>query len=227
MDKYAIIVAGGSGTRMGSNMPKQFLTLSGKPLLCYTISAFLDAFNETRIILVLPEPYLKLAEMVLEGISRPRQVMVVTGGKTRFESVKNGLAHIPDECVVFVHDGVRCLTSPALIRRCYESAVSLGNAVPAVPVVDSIRIKTANGSESLDRTKIMIVQTPQTFIGKNIKKAYDREYNDIFTDDASVVESMGETIHLVEGEITNIKITRQTDLLISEQLLKERNLNSF
>ncbi len=223
MDKHAIIVAGGSGSRMGTDVPKQFLLLLNKPVLWYSINAFLTAFKDIRITLVLPEPYLKHGEDLKQSTSSPDSIEIVVGGSSRFQSVQNGLARVPMNNIVFVHDGVRCMLTPDLIQRCYETTLTKGNAIPAIPAVDTIRIETVNGSELLDRTKVKIIQTPQTFISDTLIRAYRQDYLDSFTDDASVVERLGEKIYLVDGDITNIKITHKTDLLIAEQLFINRN----
>ncbi len=222
MDKYAIIVAGGSGSRMGANVPKQFLLLQNKPVLWYSITAFLNAFNDIRIILVLPEQYFENGKDIIKSTSSPDRIEIVAGGTTRFQSVQNGLTKVPMNCVVFVHDGVRCIVTSQLILRCYETALAKGNAIPAISAVDTIRIETTDGSKLMDRTKLKIIQTPQTFNSSILKKAYQQNYKDLFTDDASVVESMGEKIYLVEGDAANIKITHKIDLLIAEQILNNR-----
>lgn len=222
MDKYAIIVAGGSGTRMGPGIPKQFLSLQGKPVLWYSITAFLDAFSDMHVIIVLPEKHLTKSASLLDMLPKSREITVITGGNTRFHSVQQGLANVPPGCMVFVHDGVRCLVTPSLIRRCYEVAADKGNAIPAVSATDSIRIENGSGNQMVEREKIKIIQTPQVFTSLHLKKAYLQEYKDLFTDDASVVESLGQRINLVEGDIFNIKITRPIDLLIAAQILSER-----
>ncbi|MEP6700782.1 MAG: 2-C-methyl-D-erythritol 4-phosphate cytidylyltransferase [Bacteroidota bacterium] len=222
MDKYAIIVAGGSGTRMGASVPKQFLLLHNKPILWYPLMAFMQAFPNIRMILVLHEQYLEMGKSIIELTPSPGQVSIIAGGSTRFESVRNGLIHVPEDSIVFVHDGVRCLVTAALIQRCYQATLKHGNAIPAVSAVDTIRIETQYGYEMIDRSKVKIIQTPQTFFSTRLKKAYRQQYQEQFTDDASVLEGTGEKINFVEGEITNIKITRQLDLLIADQVLNER-----
>ncbi len=222
MEKYAVIVAGGSGTRMGSAVPKQFMLLKGKPLLWYTLTAFIAAYHDIHIILVLPEQHLTKGYDLIRLVPYPHQITLVTGGATRFHSVKNGLQHVTEDSVVFVHDGVRCLLSPQLIQRCYEQALINGNAIPAVGSVDSIRIVTNDGNHIVDRNHVRIIQTPQTFRSALIKKAYEASYEASFTDEAGVFEKNGFPIHLVEGETFNIKITHPIDLLIAGQLLEER-----
>lgn len=224
MKKFAVIVAGGSGLRMGTQVPKQFLPLRDKPVLWYTLSAFLEAFDDLTIILVLPEAHLQTGHEILRSTQDPDRIWMTTGGETRFHSVKNGLDHIHQHSIVFVHDGVRCLLTPDLIRRCFNMAQERGNAIPAVTAVDSIRIESLNGNTAVDRNKIKIIQTPQTFFSDLIKAAFEQEYDESFTDEASVVERLGVKIHLLEGEPTNIKITRPLDILIAEKILEEREM---
>lgn len=222
MDKYAIIVAGGSGIRLGSIIPKQFLLLRNKPVLWYTITAFINAFDDIRLILVLPEQHQEKGSMLAGSFIR-HKILLATGGDTRYQSVENGLKLVPEDALVFIHDGVRCLLTPSLIKKCYDAAILYGNAVPAIPPVDTIRIETASGNELLDRSKVRIIQTPQTFFSTDIKRAFFQGYHDSFTDEASVLEKTGLKIHLVEGEPANIKITTKTDLIIAEKILEERS----
>ncbi len=224
MKKYAVIVAGGSGLRMGTRVPKQFLPLRDKPVLWYTLTAFLEAFPDLTIILVLPEAHLQTGHDILRTTHDPDRIWMTTGGETRFHSVKNGLDHIHQHSIVFVHDGVRCLLTPDLVRRCYQMALERGNAIPAVTAVDSIRIENIGGNEYIDRNKVRIIQTPQTFYSDIIKAAFEQEYEETFTDEASVVERLGVKIHLIEGEATNIKITQPIDILIAEKILEEREM---
>jgi 2-C-methyl-D-erythritol 4-phosphate cytidylyltransferase len=222
MKKYAVIVAGGSGTRMGNVTPKQFLLLKGKPLLWYTIDSFLRAFDDMQVILVLPKDHLvkgeRIAAQFVEG-----KISLVSGGTTRFDSVKAGLQLIKEDAVVFVHDGVRCLVSVPLIKRCYNQALEKGSAIPAVAATDSVRI-LKNGSHCVkDRQQVRIIQTPQTFLSNIILPAFDREFDESFTDEATVVEASGKEIFLTEGEYDNIKITRPIDLLIAERIIEERS----
>lgn len=222
MNKYAVIVAGGSGTRMGSMLPKQFMLLRGKPVLWHTLTAFLNAFSDLQIILVLPEQYAAAGHSIVNQTIDPNRIQITYGGDTRFHSVKNGLAFIKAESIVFVHDGVRCLITPALIKRCYEAAVEKGNAVPATVATDSIRIEKDNKNSIIDRAHVRIIQTPQTFLSSYLLKAFEQPYDASFTDEAMVVEKTGIKINLVNGEISNIKITTPIDLLIAEKLLEER-----
>ena len=223
MEKYAVIVAGGSGTRMGAAKPKQFLLLQGKPMLWYTLTAFLSAFDDLQIILVLPAEHIEEGKSVAQITGSPARIEVVAGGPTRYQSVKNGLARISGDAMVFVHDGVRCLVTHDLIHRCYAGALEKGNAVPAVGATDTIRITAAGGNKQVDRDTVRIIQTPQTFLSATLRAAFEQAYNDAFTDEANVVEQLGVVINLVEGEATNIKITKPLDLLIAEKVLEARN----
>ncbi|MBC7828391.1 MAG: 2-C-methyl-D-erythritol 4-phosphate cytidylyltransferase [Chitinophagaceae bacterium] len=220
MKKYAVIVAGGSGTRMGSSVPKQFLNLHGKPVLWYTLTTFLNAYADLEIVLVVAEDYLKIGEGIVRSTGYSERVILTTGGPSRFHSVKNGLIHVHGQSIVFVHDGVRCLLSGELIHRCYEMTIEMGNAIPAIQAVDSIRIETDQGNEPVNRDKVKIIQTPQTFYSDIIKAGYEQEFDQAFTDEASVVERLGIKIHLVEGEATNIKITNPLDMVIAEKILE-------
>jgi 2-C-methyl-D-erythritol 4-phosphate cytidylyltransferase len=226
MKKYAVIVAGGSGLRMGTTVPKQFLTLRDRPVLWYTLTAFLDAYEDLEIILVLPEAHFETGKELIRSTRDADRIWIAGGGETRFHSVRNGLQHIHQHSVVFVHDGVRCLITPELIRICYNECLAKGNAVPAMHAVDTIRIETPLGNEQVDRNKVRIIQTPQTFFSDMIKVAFEQEYDDAFTDEASVVERLGVKIHLVEGEAGNIKITKPVDLLIADKILEERSLHT-
>jgi 2-C-methyl-D-erythritol 4-phosphate cytidylyltransferase len=224
MEKYAVIVAGGSGTRIGGSTPKQFMLLQGKPIIWYTLTAFLDAFPDLNIVLVLPSERLETGLTIVRDTYDPDRIRIVPGGQTRFHSVRNGLAHIQRHSIVFVHDGVRCLITPQLIQRCYEAAVKEGNATPSITATDTVRFTTLNGNELVDRNRVRIIQTPQTFYSDIIKAAFEHDYNDSFTDEANVVEQLGVKINLVEGEQSNIKITRPLDLLIAEKILEERSM---
>lgn len=219
MHKYAIIVAGGTGTRMGANLPKQFMLLKGKPVLYYTIRAFVEAYDDVQIILVLPADYMEIGQQIINAYFDKDRISITAGGDTRFQSVKNGLALVEEESIIFVHDGVRCLLSKELIHHCYQKALETGTAIPAIASKDSIRLLKKEDSEAFDRNKVMLVQTPQTFQSKILLPAFRTEYKDEFTDEATVVEANGVKISLVEGEENNIKITGQVDLLIAESYL--------
>ena len=219
MHKYAIIVAGGIGTRMGANLPKQFMLLKGKPVIYYTIKTFLDAYNDLEIILVLPTEYISTGHEIVNGYFDKRRIQITAGGDTRFQSVKNGLALVEEESIIFVHDGVRCLLTKELIHRCYQKALETGTAIPAITSKDSIRLLIKEDSEAFDRNKVMLVQTPQTFHSKILLPAFKIDYKDKFTDEATVVEAYGMKLTLVEGEENNIKITRPIDLMFAEKIL--------
>lgn len=222
MEKYAIIVAGGIGKRMGSALPKQFLMLNHKPVLYYTIKAFLDAYADIRIILVLPEEYTDLGREIIDAYFDYHRIQITSGGETRFHSVQNGLRMVDGDGIVFVHDAVRCLITTELIHRCYEHALQMGSAVPVVRAKDSVRLlnEEQNDNEVLDRTKVVLVQTPQTFHSRILRPAFEIDYKERFTDEATVVEAFGLKISLVEGEDDNLKITRPVDLLIAEKILE-------
>lgn len=219
MKKFAIIVAGGTGSRMNNILPKQFLLIKGKPVLYYTISAFLNAYEDCNIILVLPEDHVAAGQEIIDAFFDYNRIQITVGGRTRFHSVQNGLQLVNEESIVFVHDAVRCLLSKALIHRCYDAVVEFGSAVPVIASNDSLRILTADGNEALDRNIVKLVQTPQAFYSKILLPAFNIDYKDRFTDEATVVEAFGLKIYLVEGEDTNIKITRPLDLEFAEKLL--------
>jgi 2-C-methyl-D-erythritol 4-phosphate cytidylyltransferase len=205
---------------MGGNLPKQFMLLKDKPVLYYTLKTFLEAYNDLQIILVLPADYIDKGQEIADSYFDKNHIRITGGGETRFQSVKNGLALIGEESIIFVHDGVRCLLSVDLIHRCYEMAFATGSAVPVIPCKDSVRLLKQENSEAIDRNKVMLVQTPQTFHSKILLPAFQIDYKDKFTDEATVVESYGMKVSLVEGEETNIKITKAVDLLIAEKVLE-------
>jgi 2-C-methyl-D-erythritol 4-phosphate cytidylyltransferase len=223
LEKFALIVAGGSGSRMGSEIPKQFLNLAGKPVLIHTMDAFKAAYDEIHFIIVLPQLFLKQGhELIANAAFDLERVKLVEGGKTRFHSVKNGLKWVNSNAIVFVHDAVRCLITPDLIKRCYESAQLNGSAIPSIPVRDSIREITADGiSVAVNRDKLRIIQTPQTFRSDLLKNSFSQEYREEFTDEASVLEFQGVQVHLIEGEQTNIKLTFIEDLEFAEWKLNK------
>lgn len=220
MQNYAVIVAGGSGKRMGTQIPKQFLLLKGKPVLYYTIEAFLKAVDGIHVILVLPEEHLELGKEIVDGYFDAQKIQITAGGETRFHSVANGLKLINEESVIFVHDGVRCLVSKELIMRCHSAALETGSAVPVINCRDSVRRVTEEGNEPVDRNQLRLVQTPQTFHSKILLPAFAIDYKERFTDEATVVEAFGLKITLVPGEETNIKITNPIDLVIAEKFLE-------
>ena len=220
MNKIALIVAGGQGRRMNNDIPKQFLLLKNKPVLYYTVKAFLDAYTNIEIILVLPPEHIAKGQEIIDGYFDPSRFRLCPGGSTRFHSVQNGLALINEECIVFVHDGVRCLLTTNLVRKCYEAAVENGTAIPVVECTDSVRMITDSGNKILNRSTLRLVQTPQTFHSKILLPAFKIDYKENFTDEASVVEAFGIKVNLIEGEVNNIKITKPADLLLAESLLE-------
>ncbi|WP_439505957.1 2-C-methyl-D-erythritol 4-phosphate cytidylyltransferase [Sediminibacterium sp.] len=222
MQKIAVITAGGLGSRMGSNIPKQFLLLNNRPLLYYTLNAFMEAYYDIQFVLVVPSDYISTAEQLIKDMNIVAQTKIVVGGISRFHSVQNGIRSITEQAVVFVHDGVRCLVTAELIIRCYNQTIHLGSAIPAVASIDSIRIVTGNENAPIDRDRVKIIQTPQTFLSDSLKKAFEQPYQDCFTDEATVVEAAGEKVYLIEGEYSNLKITRPNDLLIANAILNER-----
>jgi 2-C-methyl-D-erythritol 4-phosphate cytidylyltransferase len=221
MKKIALIVAAGKGSRMNSDIPKQFLILKNKPVLYYSIKAFLDAYEDIEIILVLPEEHIAKGQEIIDGYFDISKFKITSGGRTRFHSVQKGLSLVNDEAIIFVHDGVRCFLTKDLIIRCFDAALESGTAVPAIDSPDSVRMITKSGNKIVDRTKIKLVQTPQTFHSKILLPAFAIDYKDQFTDEASVVEAFGLKINLVEGEKNNIKITTPEDLELAKVLLLE------
>jgi 2-C-methyl-D-erythritol 4-phosphate cytidylyltransferase len=221
MKKYAVIVAGGSGERMGSSTPKQFLLLLGKPVLYYTIQAFLHTYADIEIVLVLPARHIAKGEELVATLNAKQRITITAGGETRFQSVQNGLRFIATPSVVFIHDGVRCAVSKNLIDRCYRQALEKGSAIPAVAATDSVRIDEGLAHHVIDRNKVKIIQTPQTFQSHILLAAFGQPYQPSFTDEATVVEAAGHKVFLIEGEYNNIKITRPFDLLVAEKLLED------
>ena len=222
MKKYAIIVAGGTGNRMNNPIPKQFLLLNGKPVLYYSISAFLRAYDDLQIILVLPEDHVAAGQEVIDAFFDYSRIQITIGGRTRFHSVQNGLHLVTEESIVFVHDAVRCLVSVDLIHRCGNVATETGSAIPVVECMNSVRLVTGDGNEALDRSMVKLVQTPQTFHSKIIVPAFNIDYKDKFTDEATVVEAFGLKLQLVAGEENNFKITKPMDLVMAEIILQAK-----
>jgi 2-C-methyl-D-erythritol 4-phosphate cytidylyltransferase len=219
MKKIAVIVAGGTGTRMNADIPKQFLLLQGKPVLYYTLHTFLQSYNDLQIILVLPEEHIAAGQEIIDAFFDYSRIKIAIGGRTRFHSVQNGLQLIEEESIVFVHDAVRCMISVDLIQNCFDAAMVSGSAIPVIDSKDSIRMITEDGNEAIERSTIKLVQTPQTFHSKILLSAYQIDYKDKFTDEATVVEAFGLKVQLVAGEENNFKITRPVDLILAEYLL--------
>jgi len=222
MKKFVIIVAGGSGNRMGSAIPKQFLELCGKPVLMHTIQTFHNFDPESKVILVLSEDQQPLWNGLCLKHSFSLLHQVVSGGKTRFYSVLNALSQIDGEGIVFIHDGVRPLVSQETIEKCNQMAQKNGNAIPVLSVNESLRKQEGDQNISVDRSQYFSVQTPQTFRSDQILKAYEQDFDPAYTDDASVAEKAGFPIFMVEGNRENIKITTPIDLVIAGALLKNR-----
>ena len=218
---YIIIVAGGKGLRMGSDIPKQFLPIGGKPVLMRTLERFREYSEDLQIILVLPEAQQDYWQELCNRYDFQVEYQLANGGQTRFHSVQNGLALVPDDAegVVGVHDGVRPFPSIEVIRNCYTTAREKKAVIPVIPVVETVRHLEGEKSITVPRGDYRLVQTPQTFDIQLLKAANRQPYNDGFTDDASVVESYGHEITLVEGNRENIKITTPYDLKIAEVLL--------
>ena len=205
---------------MNSDIPKQFMLLAGKPVLMHSIERFLDFDPSINIIVVLPAKETAEWQSLCEKHAFGIKHMVVTGGNTRFHSVRNGLETITEKGMIGVHDGVRPIISNDLIKRCYSEAGEKGNAVPYIHVRESLRRIDGLKNEAVKRDSFVIIQTPQCFSSDLLKKAFLAEYQTTFTDDATVIEASGETIHLIEGEPSNIKITFPGDLIFAEALLK-------
>lgn len=223
MKKYAVIVAGGLGSRMQSSLPKQFIMINHKPVLYYSIQAFLNAYEDVQVILVLPEEHTSRGQEIIDAYFDYTRIRIVIGGRTRFHSVQNGLHEIHEESIIFVHDAVRCLVSENLVQRCFDAAMQFGSAIPVTPSKDSLRLVLPDDTnEVIDRDKVKLVQTPQTFHSKILLPAFQIDYKEKFTDEATVVEAFGLTVHLISGEERNIKITHPIDIYMAESILDER-----
>ena len=218
MKKHIIIVAGGKGLRMGGDIPKQFLPVCGKPVLMRTLEAFHAYDSSIHIILVLPVSQQAYWQELCQEYQFTLAHDIANGGDTRFHSVKNGLALVEGEGLVGVHDGVRPFVSQEVITRCYEEASLKKAVIPVIGVVETVRHLTDEGSETVPRDQYKLVQTPQVFDVALLHRAYQQEFTDMFTDDASVVEALGEKICLVEGNRENIKLTTPFDLKLAEML---------
>lgn len=225
MKKYVIIVAGGKGLRMGGEIPKQFLPIGGKPVLMRTVEAFYQTDAETGIVLVLPKEQQDYWKELCRQYDFRISYTLADGGRTRFHSVQNGLQTVPEEgsdVLIAVHDGVRPFVSSQVIQASFDEAARQGAVVPVLDMVDSVRQLSADGSSmAVDRSRLKLVQTPQTFRADVLKNAYSQDFTELFTDDASVVEASGVSVALVPGNRENIKITTPFDLKIAEALLKE------
>lgn len=221
MNRYAIIVAGGIGSRMGAKQPKQFLLLKGKPILVHTIEKFLTIPN-LSIILTLPKEHFSAWETIKKTYFPQINIQAIEGGETRYHSVKNGLNTIQNtNSLVAIHDGVRPLVSTSIIEKSFIEAEIHQSAIVSVPLKDSIRHIENGTNTAKNRAEYCLIQTPQTFNTFLLKKAFEHGYQPNFTDDASVFEFDKNTIHLIEGDYTNIKITTQEDLIFAEAMLSK------
>lgn len=221
---YLIVVAGGKGLRMGGDVPKQFQLLGGLPILMHTLNRMSKAAPQATLILVLPEQQQSYWKELCSQYHFNVPHLLANGGETRFHSVQNGLALVPEDAegVVGVHDGVRPFVSAEVVQRCMLKAGELGAVIPVIPVVDTVRQLTGTGSRTVNREEYKLVQTPQTFRIGILKKAYQQPYHSGFTDDASVVEAMGLPVSLVEGNRENIKITTPFDKSVGEMLVQNQ-----
>ncbi len=218
--KTVIIVAGGSGKRMGAPLPKQFMLLKGRPLLCWTIEAFHRYDTSMPIIVVLPEQHIPIWKSLCIGHNFQVPHETTAGGEERFHSVRSGLASVKHDGLVAVHDGVRPLVSVDVIGRCFLAAEEHGAAIPVVPISSSVREVDGGTSNVLDRSKLRAVQTPQCFRVALLRKAFEIPYDPAFTDEATLVERSGVRVHLVPGEERNIKVTLAEDLLLAEAYMR-------
>lgn len=218
MQRSTIIVAGGSGKRMGAAIPKQFLLLKGKPLLCWTIDAFHRFDPAMGIVVVLPQDHHTTWKQLCAEHHFTVPHTLVSGGAERFHSTQEGLKAIAHDGSVAVHDGVRPLASTDLIARCFAAAEAHGAAIPVVPIPSSVRELTAEGSQAMDRSRLRAVQTPQCFRTPLLRRAFELPYDTTFTDEATLVERLGVDVHLVDGEEQNIKVTTALDLKLAEVL---------
>lgn len=228
MKRFVIIVAGGKGLRMGSDLPKQFIPVGGKPILMHTVEKFAQWDAEARILLVLPAEHQSYWHMLCREIGCHARHQIVTGGETRFHSVRNALQvlakdpELEDEDLIAVHDGVRPFVSEEVINACFAQAAQAGTAIPTFPMTDSLREVQPDGTnQAVDRTRFWAVHTPQVFQAKLLLDAYKAPYSSRFTDDASVVEAHGVRVTLVSSNRENIKITTPLDLAVARALLGE------
>jgi 2-C-methyl-D-erythritol 4-phosphate cytidylyltransferase len=222
VENYVIIVAGGSGQRMLSEIPKQFLTIAEKPVLLYSLETFAEAIPDIIIILVLPEKHFEIWEKIIKEQNVSIKHSLVAGGETRSQSVLNGLKLITGSGLVAIHDGVRPIITPELIRNLFSRASLFGSAIPAIPVTDTVRQIQGDQSVLIDRNQLRLVQTPQVFKSDILHKAYEKYGSGSYTDDATAVEKSGFKIHLCEGDPQNIKLTNPLDILIAEAILRQR-----
>ncbi|NQT77790.1 MAG: 2-C-methyl-D-erythritol 4-phosphate cytidylyltransferase [Bacteroidetes bacterium] len=220
-EEFVIITAGGLGSRMRSSTPKQFMELAGKPVIMHSMQCFAMYSGSITMILVLPEVFIGEWKELCKKYNFQIKHSLCSGGKTRFHSVQNGLKLVNDKGLVAIHDAVRPLISSALIKECFNAASKKGNAVPALPLRDSVREISGDENRPVDRLKFRLIQTPQVFEVMLIKKAYEQAYRPSFTDDATVAEAIGVHINLLKGIEENIKITTPEDLKIAEVLYRK------
>ena len=221
MKRAVIIVAGGKGLRMGGELPKQFIPLQGKPVLMHTLEVFHRWDASVRIVLALPDVYQTYWEMLCRELNCNIPHRIVHGGETRYHSTQNALSEVADCDIIGVHDGVRPFVAIEVIASCFQAAEEKGAAIPVVPHSESLRVKEGGQSRAVDRSNYYIVQTPQVFLRNWLFEAYKQPWQPLFTEEASIVETTGKSICLIEGNLENIKITTPIDLLTAEWLLKK------
>jgi 2-C-methyl-D-erythritol 4-phosphate cytidylyltransferase len=220
MKKAVIIVAAGSGIRMGGEVPKQYLQLSGKPLIVHTLERFLRFDPQLKIVVVLSPGHREQWDQISGSYHIQGELTLAEGGDTRYDSVKNGLSHIGKGIITGIHDAVRPFVSQATLARCYDAAASSGSGIPVIEMDESVRmLDQMGGSSHMDRSRLRRVQTPQVFLSERIKQAYELPFDSAYTDDASVYESLFGEVTLVEGNRENIKITTPTDMKLASLLI--------
>lgn len=217
--RAVIIVAGGQGKRMGGDLPKQFIPLAGKPILMHTLERLHQWDPEAEFIVVLPQEQEAYWQMLCLELDCTTPHQVCYGGKSRYHSVKSGLTAITDADLIAVHDGVRPFFAPSVVEECFRAAVQFGAAIPVAPMVESVRLVEEEENRALNRSLLRVVQTPQVFQAHLLQNAYEQPYNPLFTDDASVVEAAGTSVHLIVGNYENIKITTPFDLEVAKALI--------
>ncbi len=222
MKKYVIILAGGTGKRMGTDQPKQFLEVGGLPLLMHTFHAFYKVDQNFAFVLVLPGALREQWQQLCESYDFQIPHQISGSGPKRFHSVKSGLNRVPENVLVAIHDGVRPFVSAQVIENCFLLAMRKGSAVPVIPLIESVREISGSLSKSIDRNKLRLVQTPQVFLSSAIKQAYQQPFSESFTDDATVLECAGGQIYLVEGNHENIKITSPADFTLAHALFSQK-----
>jgi len=221
MKKALVIVAGGSGLRMGGDIPKQYLKLAGTPIIVHVLKKFLHFDPQIEVVVVMAPSHRDYWDRIQESFAWAAGIQLAEGGASRYESVKNGLKKIAEDKVVGIHDAVRPLVSQDTLERCYSIALKHGSAIPVIALEDSVRVlDEEKGSKRIDRAQLRRVQTPQVFLSRQIKQAYEQFHDPSFTDDASVYESMFGQVKLVEGNRENIKITTPADMKIAEALIR-------